>query len=419
MLKQLQKKIQGSLILKRVLWSIGIVFIYMVGKYIPVGTVPLYDNISTTGFDLTNSLDTLAMVSGGNFSMQNLFSLGLSPWMTSMILWRFLSLFEIVKAATKRQTHLYQMSLMFIVALIQSYGFSSVSDYYDISAFGSASQTMLRISSMVIMIAGSYVLTWLANLNAQKGVGGPSVIIISNMTLNFLLNIAALISLNSFTAIEWTLIALAIVLGSSLLIWITLVVYRAEYRIPIRRITIVSSFAERTYIPLRMTPAGGMPFMYAMTLMTLSPILIAILLGFFPNNQWLQYLSANFSISQLPGIVFYIFLLFILAIGFAYFNLDPGEIAEGMQKGGDFIEGVRPGLATKKYINKYLWRLTIIGSIYTSIMGGLPMLIVWSQSGQMSFALLINNIYIMTTLMIGIVEQINVMETWKQYNDLI
>lgn len=89
MLKQLQKKIQGSLILKRVLWSIGIVFIYMVGKYIPIGTVPLYDNISTTGFDLTNSLDTLAMVSGGNFSMQNLFSLGLSPWMTSMILWRF------------------------------------------------------------------------------------------------------------------------------------------------------------------------------------------------------------------------------------------------------------------------------------------------------------------------------------------
>lgn len=90
-----------------------------------------------------------------------------------------------------------------------------------------------------------------------------------------------------------------------------------------------------------------------------------------------------------------------------------------MQKGGDFIEGVRPGLATKKYINKYLWRLTIIGAIYTAIMGGLPMLIVWSQSGQISFALLINNIYIMTTLMLGIVEQINVMLTWKQYNDLI
>lgn len=419
MFKQLLKTIRGSLILKRVLWSIGVVFIYMLGKYIPIGTVPLYRNVSATGFDLTDALDTLAMVSGGNFSMQNLFSLGISPWMTSMILWRFLSLFEIVKAATKRQTHLYQMTLMFIVALIQAYGFSSVSDYYDIVELGPASQILLRLASMVIMIAGSFVLSWLANLNARKGVGGPSVIIISNMTLNFLLNIVALITQNSFNPLEWLLITLAIVLGSSLLIWITLVVYRAEYRIPIRRIMIVSSFAERTYIPIRLTPAGGMPFMYAMTLMTLPPIVISILLGFFPDNQWLQFLSANFSISQLPGILSYIFLLFILAIGFSYFNLDPGEIAEGMQKGGDFIEGVRPGLATKKYINKYLWRLTIIGAIYTAIMGGLPMLIVWSQSGQMSFALLINNIYIMTTLMLGIVEQINVMLTWKQYNDLI
>ncbi len=61
----------------------------MLGKYIPIGTLPVYSEIGAGGYDLTSSLDTLAMVSGGNFSMQNLFSLGLSPWMTSMILWRF------------------------------------------------------------------------------------------------------------------------------------------------------------------------------------------------------------------------------------------------------------------------------------------------------------------------------------------
>ncbi|HFI0129364.1 TPA: accessory Sec system protein translocase subunit SecY2, partial [Streptococcus suis] len=419
MFASMKKKIQSSLILKRILWSVGIIFVYMLGKYIPIGTLPVYSEIGAGGYDLTSSLDTLAMVSGGNFSMQNLFSLGLSPWMTSMILWRFLSLFKVVKVATKRQTQLWQMSLMFIIAFIQAYGYSGVSDYFEIPALGPQSKVLLRISSIVILIAGSYVLAWLAAVNARKGVGGPSVIIISNMTLTFLVNIARLVSENRFNIWIWLLITLFVLGGASILIWITIRVFRAEYRIPIRRITIVSSFAEETYIPLKLTPAGGMPFMYAMTLMTLPPLFISILLGFFPDNEALQYLSQHFSMSQLVGIIFYLILLFILAIGFAFFNLDPGEIAEGMQKGGDYIEGVRPGEATKKYIGSYLWKLAIIGAIYTSLMGGIPMLIIWSQSGQISFAILIQNIYIMTTLMLGIVEQISVMQTWKQYDDLI
>nr|WP_301183454.1 hypothetical protein [Streptococcus suis] len=127
----------------------------------------------------------------------------------------------------------------------------------------------------------------------------------------------------------------------------------------------------------------------------------------------------QFGLSDLPGILFYIFLLFILAIGFAYFNLDSGEIAEEMQKNGDFIEGVRPGLATKKYIESYIWRLAVIGAIYTCLIGGIPMVLVWKQSGQVGIALLVNNIYIITTLMLGVIEQIDVMLTWKRYGDLI
>ncbi len=90
-----------------------------------------------------------------------------------------------VKVATKRQTQLWQMSLMFIIAFIQAYGYSGVSDYFEIPALGPQSKVLLRISSIVILIAGSYVLAWLAAVNARKGVGGPSVIIISNMTLTF------------------------------------------------------------------------------------------------------------------------------------------------------------------------------------------------------------------------------------------
>ncbi len=53
--------------------------------------------------------------------------------------------------------------------------------------------------------------------------------------------------------------------------------------------------------------------------------------------------------SQLVGIIFYLILLFILAIGFAFFNLDPGEIAEGMQK---------VGIILKEFVQERLLRNT-------------------------------------------------------------
>ncbi|HEM3587642.1 TPA: accessory Sec system protein translocase subunit SecY2 [Streptococcus suis] len=418
MLAQLVRKIQGSLVLKKIIWAIGIVLVYMLGKYTPLGTLPLYPGV-VHSYNLTNSLDALAMVSGGNFSTYNLFSLGLAPWMTSMILWRLLSLFDLVKTGTRKQLHVSQMFLLLLIAFIQSLGLTYASDFYNVSFLGMNSEWLPRLTSMVVMVAGSFVLMWLANLNVRKGIGGASVIIISNMTLAFLTNVVQLIKSSRFSIVEWMLVLLLIGLGSSLLIALTIKVYRAEYRIPIRRIMIVSSLAEETYIPIKITPAGGMPFMYAMTLMVLPTLVFSALGTFFPKKEWIHDLSLQFGLSDLPGILFYIFLLFILAIGFAYFNLDSGEIAEEMQKNGDFIEGVRPGLATKKYIESYIWRLAVIGAIYTCLIGGLPMVFVWKQSGQVGIALLVNNIYIITTLMLGVIEQIDVILTWKRYGDLI
>ncbi|MGV3000345.1 accessory Sec system protein translocase subunit SecY2 [Streptococcus suis] len=417
-MKNIWRNYRSSTLANRLTWMVGIVFVYMLGKYIPIATLPVA-GIEADAYKLDSALENLAMVTGGQFSTLNLFSLGLSPWMTGMILWRFLTLFKTIKGLTAQQSHRYRMLLMFIVALIQSIGVSSLSEYYQFSQFGDYSLPIVRGITMVVMITGSFVLMWLANVNGRKGLGGPSVIIVSNMILTFIINIIRYFSEKRLGVLEFLLTIAVIALIASALIWITVVVYRAEYRIPIRRIMIISAFAESTYIPIRVTPAGGMPFMYAMTLMSLPPILISALLQIFPENPILKDLVGKVSISELLGILVYIFLLFILAIGFAYFNIDPTEVAENMQKSGDYIENVRPGEATRKYISFYLNRLTLVGAIYTCLMGGVPLILVWSQQGQISIALLINNIYIVTTLLLGIVEQVRILRSWREYDEII
>lgn len=415
MFKKIRKSLATSELYRRILWTLGIVFAYMLGRYTPIGTVPYYQALQMDLSSL-NLLDQLSMVTGGQFSSLNLFSLGLSPWMTSMILWRFFTLFKVAKSLTAKQSHRYRMLLMLIIALIQAFGFTTRDDYFQTVGVG---VDQLRLATIGILVAGSFALMWLGNLNMQKGIGGSMVIIVSNMILTFLFNITSYVK-DASGPFWMTLVTLAgMALVVSLLIWITVVFYRAEYRIKIRRIMIISAFAEKTYLPIRLTPAGGMPFMYAMTLMSLPPLLMLGLQQLFPSNDVFAYLAKNMGLSQLPGILTYILLLGILAIGFAYFNTDPAEIAENMQKNGDYIEGVRPGKATRDYIYFYLNRLTFVGVVYTCLMGGLPLLMVWGQSGEVSLALLMNNIYIVTSLLLGIIEQVTILRSWKKYGDLI
>ena len=125
-MKNIWRNYRSSTLANRLTWMIGIVFVYMLGKYIPIATLPVA-GIEAGAYKLDSALENLAMATGGQFSTLNLFSLGLSPWMTGMILWRFLTLFKTIKGLTAQQSHRYRMLLMFIVALIQSIGVSYLS----------------------------------------------------------------------------------------------------------------------------------------------------------------------------------------------------------------------------------------------------------------------------------------------------
>lgn len=399
------KKILRSSLLQRISWTVAILFVYMLGKYIPLATFPL--NVGDIQSKLVDSLNAFAMVTGGELSRLNLFSLGLGPWMTSMILWRFISAIKINKYFTEFQNNMSQMLLLLVIAVIQAVGYLSLIQTTSITFYQ-------QLVTVVVMVSGSFVLMWLANILTQNGLGGSSAIIATSMILNFITTIATMDA--SLLQPGFIGLMVAIVLA---LIFVTVVVYLAEYRVPIKRVTIDSRLVKTSYLPIRITPAGGMPFMYALTLMSLPVLFIQAASLIFPENTFLATVQGQLSVGNLPGIILYNVVLFILSYGFAYFNLDPTEVAENMQRNGDYIETVRPGRATQAYLTKYLNRLAFIGAVYTCFMGGLPLLIVWYFDLGTNLGMMINQIYIVTTMMLTIVEQVNIIQSWKQYKDII
>ena len=68
--------------------------------------------------------------------------------------------------------------------------------------------------------------------------------------------------------IGWNVL-LPLILFSLVFLYVSGVVQRARYRISINKINIHNRFKQYSYLDIMLNPAGGMPFMYAMSLVSI------------------------------------------------------------------------------------------------------------------------------------------------------
>src|SRR6185503_7309376 len=70
----------------------------------------------------------------------------------------------------------------------------------------------------------------------------------------------------------------------------------------------------------------------------------------------------------------YFFLVFIFTFFYTSIAFNSKEIAENLQKQGGFLEGVRSGAQTEKYLSKVVNRLTLFGAVSLGILALLPII---------------------------------------------
>src|SRR5581483_5273332 len=70
------------------------------------------------------------------------------------------------------------------------------------------------------------------------------------------------------------------------------------------------------------------------------------------------------------------FCYFLLVVMFTFFYtmviFQQQKLAENLQKYGGFIPGIRPGRPTEEYLNKVLFRITILGAVFLGVVAILP-----------------------------------------------
>ena len=399
-------------IIKKFLWTLFFLFIYVLGTKL---TLPFIDMSKAAAMDGTSTtLNYATALMGGNLRSMSLFSVGLSPWMSSMLIWQMfavskrLGLSKLPLEVQERR----RMLLTLVIALIQSVALVL---NLPLQEAGGVDMTTIMVLDTLVLMAGTYFLIWLTDLNAAMGLGGSIMIVMASMIAYIPQDIW-----DSIKELKISALWLALMLVFSLVfLYLAVTVERSKYRIPVNKINIHNRFKKYSYLDIRLNPAGGMPIMYAMTLVSIPQYFLLIIHFLQPDNQLIEQWIEELSMGSPAWFILYLLTIFILALAFAFINISGDQIAERMQKSGEYIENVYPGGATRRYINGLVTYFALVGAFYLILISGRPMMVVLVDIRYLRLSMIPGIFMIFIGMVFSIKDEVEALTLNDRYRSLL
>lgn len=402
--------IKRSEVGNRFCWTIFFVFIYVLGSKISLPFVDLSKalNVNET---IARGLELTSASMGGTLRGLSVFSTGLSPWMSSMILWKMFSVSKRFNLE-KTSTEIIERRKMYLALALSVIQALAISIYLPLQT--NLAPLLVICLNTMIMVAGTFFLVWLSDLNAALGLGNSFVIIMAGMILYLPEDIMGILSKINIPLI-WYISGLGFVL---VFVYTAVLMEYARYRIPVNKLGIHNNLQSYTFLDLKLNPAGGMPFMYAMTLVSIPQYILLLVLYLDPNASWAVQLSKKIVLGEPLWILLYILMICFLSFAFAFINVNGEEVADKMMKNSEYIDSVYPGPETRKYINGAVLRLTAFGTFYLFLFTALPFLIlIWDK--ELLRLAMIPGIFLMFIGMISnIREEIRALQVNQRYTKI-
>lgn len=402
--------IKRSEVGNRFFWTILFVFIYVLGSKISLPFVDLSKalNVNET---IARGLELTSASMGGTLRGLSVFSTGLSPWMSSMILWKMFSVskrFNLEKTSTEIIER-RKMYLALALAIIQAL---AISIYLPLQT--NLDPLLVICLNTMIMVAGTFFLVWLSDLNAALGLGNSFVIIMAGMILYLPEDIMGILSKINIPLI-WYISGLGFVL---VFVYTAVLMEYARYRIPVNKLGIHNNLQSYTFLDLKLNPAGGMPFMYAMTLVSIPQYILLLVLYLDPDASWAVQLSKKIVLGEPLWILLYILMICFLSFAFAFINVNGEEVADKMMKNSEYIDSVYPGPETRKYINGAVLRLTAFGTFYLFLFTTLPFLILLWDKELLRLAMIPGTFLMFIGMISNIREEIRALQVNQRYTKI-
>ncbi len=365
---------------KRILITLFFVLIYRLGTFV---VIPGIDPTALQGLrDQTSSglLALLDMFSGGAFSKASIFALGIMPYISASIVMQLAAI--VVPAMQKlqhegesgrRKIDQWTRYLTVILLLIQAPGFILNLRTQTQGVEGAIPEGLwFTAYATIVMAAGSMFVLWLGERITDKGLGNGVSLIIMIGIIARLPGAFVAEFMSRFEGVESNLIAflfeivflLFVIAGCIMLV-------QGARRVPVQYAKRVVGNRQyggaRQYIPLKVNAANVMPIIFAQAIMFIPVTILS-----FTNSQGSSVARA---LSDMTGF-WYNFVFALLILVFTYFytaiTINPTQMADDLKRNNGFIPGVKPGKATRDYLDTIMDRITLPGAIFLAIVAILP-----------------------------------------------
>jgi preprotein translocase subunit SecY len=404
----------------RILFVIGIFLLFRLLAAIPVPGV----DVSQLNRVLAGNqfLGLFNVLSGGGLSTFSVVMLGIGPYITASIIMQLLAMMvpsmkEMIQESGEMGRKKFNQITRLItvpIAILQSFSFIKYLQSQGAIAPLSAGALTTNI---IIIVAGSMLLLWFAELINEFGIGnGTSMIIMAGIVSMVPTNISQFLFTFTIDQLPVTLLYIAI---GILVIAGVVYIYEAERPVQVtyaRQVRGIRAMGgNESYLPLRLTQAGVMPIIFASS-MLLFPRFLA---GLFAASSSARLQGIGGALTTfLQTTWLYASVYFILVVLFTYFytavTFDPKQIATNLQKNGAFIPGIRPGDATNNHLATIVTRITLVGSIFLGVVAVLP-LIVQTTTGITAFAIGGTSLLITVSVVIDLIRRLDAQVAMHEY----
>lgn len=334
---------------------------------------------------------------GGTLQNLSIVMLGLGPYITATIVLQLLSmifpqlekLYKEEGEAGREKFNQYGRILTAPLAMFQGYAMLILLQRQEVIG---ALPFLSLFSSILAITAGTLFLMWLGELISERGIGnGISLLIFAGILSRFPQNILQIYAglQTDPSKVPFYLLflgsALAIIFG-------VVLVTEAKRNIPIsyaRRVRGRRMYGGmKTFLPLNVNPAGVMPIIFALSLLTFPGMIANFFIGTGGIVGDISQKLLNLFQNSLIYSSFYFILVFVFTFFYTMVIFDPKTVAENLKKVGGFVPGIRPGTPTANFLSYTLNRVLPIGALFLGIIALSPS-IVGSLTGVMAFEFLV------------------------------
>ncbi|NHA43251.1 accessory Sec system protein translocase subunit SecY2 [Staphylococcus schleiferi] len=389
MIKRIFKQYEYKILHKRILFAILILLIYILGSHVPIISAHAMKHHG-------NGFYRLAVSNmGGDISRLNVFSLVLGPWLTAMLiisLWSYKNIEKSMRQ-TRAEKHFKEKFLTLILSIVQ--GCFVLNQFVYHSHLKQSNALLL----LLILIAGSMMLVWLADQNVRNGVAGPMPIVMLSIVRSIFNQHGPKLNIETY---EIIIVTVLIVAALFTLLLIELIEYRTKYQ----DILDISKENTVNYLAWKLNPGGSLSIMIGLSVFLLLNSTLNLALSLTIGRT--AHIKI-FSFDNYIGISTYLLIQIVLGYFLSRLMINTKQNSKNFLKSGNYFIGVRPGKETSAYLNRMATRICWFGTFIVGIIIGIPLYC------SLFIPHLSQQIYLAVQLIILVYIAINIADTFRTY----